>query len=894
MLRDMIKRASQLASLKQIALQRQTWSLCRGNTRPYTNLSSSASPKSFSPTRRIAFSSKSLVGHHPLVPDNAWKTTFVLCHCLPVCSVRVHSTNPSQKSKDRLCSVCQNLDLGMIFEHGINEDRSLAAEEPENGALVRPSPEVQRLWQEERERGALSSLSAEDHNHMLDIARPAIDIGYLDTIPDKAEECALCELIVMAAFMSHPDLFEEDDNEDFVLVDLDERLRCYLLTFPADETQEFRSQDTGPSATYIEIQFRAAGGQRLLPGHHLLQDARDAKPGHNENIPTFGGGGARTRLYNARLIGKTQIDFGLLRSWMHFCEHNHTYPNCTDKTYGMRNSSMSFKVIDVHNRRVIDAPPGCRYLALSYVWGTPLAESLASRKEVVEPVCSFPREIPDTLPRTIEDAIFLVKQLGESFLWVDSLCIDQNSPTDKGSQVRFMDRIYGNAFLTIIAVYGDNADAGLPGVQLHSRYAEGQRWADINGTRVFVSLPSLATELSQNNWNHRGWTYQEGLLSPRCLIFTQSQVYWKCSAELLSESIAEGEDSQRKWVKPAQWYDTFSSPTLAGAVNRDGYALSKKAVAANGVEYLSYAAHVERYTSRLLSFESDALPAFTGILNALSRRSYSKMIWALPDSIFDLALLWKTESRSAGSKGRRPDIPSWSWVSWSGEVTYDREIKAGYVTLGTHALPVNEYWYESADSHKLKIIQEVDLDVDDDDDDDEEKQSAQNDGSMQESLSDENLLEKSAPPSPLTLFLYFEAESAKFTLQATATFLHQFCITPNVSATTAAKELFEPDIGETVWIDDPWDGETNPNDDESEPPRERFVGKEWEFIKMSTWDETEVLQYKTAEYARYKEPVHNVLMIEWKDDTAYRMGMGSIKASIWEKAKPLRKSIKLG
>lgn len=63
---------------------------------------------------------------------------------------------------------------------------------------------------------------------------------------------------------------------------------------------------------------------------------------------------------------------------------------------------------------------------------------------------------------------------------------------------------------------------------------------------------------------------------------------------------------------------------------------------------------------------------------------------------------------------------------------------------------------------------------------------------------------------------------------------------------------------------------------------------------MSIWDESDVLEYEIEEYKRYKEPVYNVLMIEWRGDTAFRVGMGHIKVSIWENADPGRKSIKLG
>lgn len=249
---------------------------------------------------------------------------------------------------------------------------------------------------------------------------------------------------------------------------------------------------------------------------------------------------------------------------------------------------------------------------------------------------------------------------------------------------------------------------------------------------------------------------------------------------------------------------------------------------------MGYVAHVEAYCSKDLSFESDALPAITGILNAISQRYYSKMIWALPESILDLALLWKASSRHIGARGRRrPNVPSWSWVSWSAEVTYDCEIDTGYPTLEDRVRPVNEYWCQGVDPHRTKIIQKMSFEDDYNHSDNHNNVSVDSqDGKEKAMKSDSNSLDfvssdyqaVVSPASPLTPFLYFEAESARFTMQPMAINYSQFCIAPDISATTAADEGFEPDVGETVWLDDPWDSEIDPTN-ETIPQRERFIGK---------------------------------------------------------------------
>ena len=72
---------------------------------------------------------------------------------------------------------------------------------------------------------------------------------------------------------------------------------------------------------------------------------------------------------------------------------------------------------------------------------------------------------PENLPQTIEDSITFTRNLGIGYLWVDAVCIDQspNSP-DKEAQIKIMDLIYEGALATIVALHGDSAKSGLPGV----------------------------------------------------------------------------------------------------------------------------------------------------------------------------------------------------------------------------------------------------------------------------------------------------------------------------------------------------------------------------------------------------------------------------------------------
>ena len=73
------------------------------------------------------------------------------------------------------------------------------------------------------------------------------------------------------------------------------------------------------------------------------------------------------------------------------------------------------------------------------------------------------------LSKTIEDAISLTQRLDERFLWIDALCVLQDDDDDKSRRIHEMDHIYSSACCTTVAAFGNDSNAGLPGVSPASR-----------------------------------------------------------------------------------------------------------------------------------------------------------------------------------------------------------------------------------------------------------------------------------------------------------------------------------------------------------------------------------------------------------------------------------------
>jgi hypothetical protein len=130
----------------------------------------------------------------------------------------------------------------------------------------------------------------------------------------------------------------------------------------------------------------------------------------------------------------------------------------------------------------------------------------------------------------------VTKSLGYEYLWVDMLCIDQQSEEDKHRQIAIMDQIYRSADLTIIVAAGGDCGDGIHGVS--ERCRPPRMSIKIGNTILVEDKEKAVTQINYSIWRSRGWTFQEGLLSRRRLVFTDNQMLFSC----LSSQVIEPEE----------------------------------------------------------------------------------------------------------------------------------------------------------------------------------------------------------------------------------------------------------------------------------------------------------------------------------------------------------------
>jgi hypothetical protein len=353
------------------------------------------------------------------------------------------------------------------------------------------------------------------------------------------------------------------------------------------------------------------------------------------------------------LVGRyrpQRCDPSLFRSWIDWCDQEHKECHLPE------NDTLKgpIRLIDTNQQKLetfdLWDRASRRYIALSYVWGKGPHSYILTKANLQ--TLHGPGGLKD-LPPTIADTIELVKRLGETYLWIDALCIVQDDPDDKNIQIPQMRAIYSNAYLTVIAASGDAVGAGLPGIMADRPEQPNVQIGELSvlGT---AATPKQAKPfgsgqsgpLTRTNWSTRGWTYQEELLSRRCLCILEEQVIWKCKcADWLEDMNLEAINCKFKWH---DLRNESGVPDLS--VKNFGYL-------------------VQQYTLRDLTYETDIINAFSGIMDVIP----DEFFWGIPLSTFAEYLCW---SRAPGrldfdqilTRRTTVEAPTWSWMAWKGAI----------------------------------------------------------------------------------------------------------------------------------------------------------------------------------------------------------------------------------
>ena len=323
---------------------------------------------------------------------------------------------------------------------------------------------------------------------------------------------------------------------------------------------------------------------------------------------------------------------------------------------------MSFyptRILDLSNDVVVlrEDSPFERYACLSHCWG-PVTDIVKTTKATL---AEFETQIPwDKLTNTFRDAIDICRRLGIFFLWIDSLCIIQDSTKDWKEQAGKMGDIYENAYVILAATKAKDSSQGcysqtepefigdaLPG------------YPDIYIRRILPDLPSRWTEKRDTQLStpllHRAWCYQEIRLARRVLHFCAQEVIWQCQAMRRSES----GDSDEDFGKNKPIYDMLIYDVVPY------WKLAEKPT-------LLWYRTVQEYSGLNLTFESDKMPALAALTQRMEvLRADDQFLAGLWRKTLLFDMLWKVWPQETHGRPATRSIPTWSWASVHGQVMWD-------------------------------------------------------------------------------------------------------------------------------------------------------------------------------------------------------------------------------
>lgn len=319
------------------------------------------------------------------------------------------------------------------------------------------------------------------------------------------------------------------------------------------------------------------------------------------------------------------------------------------------------------------------YVALSHCWGkkrflTTTLENISDHYDQIRFI---------TLTKTFQDVVIAARQMGVRFVWIDSLCIIQNSREDWLRESVQMNEIYRRALFTIAPAHANSGAAGCfvkrDGLLQFPLELPPRKSRDDPPKTLFMPTPRLGlVPCADAPLYGRAWVLQEQILSPRLLFYDGSQLRWECLSSYGSEGSPHGGSSRQIG---------FMQSVRSGIMDSRADFFDYPAVAdINGKlwQHHHFLKVVMDFTHRAMTNITDRLIAIAGIAGAIQQRTTNEYLAGLWRDQLPYGLLWSVPfmheytapyagrmfTIPIGTRHETPLAPSWSWASVTLPVVY--------------------------------------------------------------------------------------------------------------------------------------------------------------------------------------------------------------------------------
>lgn len=387
--------------------------------------------------------------------------------------------------------------------------------------------------------------------------------------------------------------------------------------------------------------------------------------------------------------------WGLVTKWYTDCTKNHK--RCSE--YGAGAQWYPTRLLDLNSDGDTDKISLCitkerqmqgPYLTLSHCWGTTPIKVLT--KESLYNISVDGLSI-SRLAKTFQDTIGVARKLGIRYLWIDSLCILQDSTADWQNESSQMHLVYHHAMCNIAATGGSDSNAGL------YTNRDSSMVSPIIVTAAPLGQPSKDyCVVDRNFWElkmkkaplyQRAWFLQERLLAIRMLHFGSEQLFWECHELNACETFPGG--------LPKLCVDSSTDSKISNLISRSRMMTPTLSASSSRTQIESERTHefikrsawckvVTQYMRAALTMERDKVVAMSAIARRFAEVLNDRYLAGIWESHLTTWLLWSVcdTKQTNGLSSVRPKVyraPSWSFFSIDAEIKIsfpprDRKLEA--------------------------------------------------------------------------------------------------------------------------------------------------------------------------------------------------------------------------
>ncbi|KAF5713751.1 transcription factor C2H2 [Fusarium globosum] len=415
------------------------------------------------------------------------------------------------------------------------------------------------------------------------------------------------------------------------------------------------------------------------PAYHILYRSTPLSPFQvlaDEESPAAISGDVTGRLLSSKTSSDDHVR--VLSRWLQQCQESHE--ECRVSLSG--SPLLNPEVTDLPNRcievsRNSDGTRGLRlketggrrgkYITLTHRWIQPDTANASTVQ--INYSDRLQGKALDHLPAHFEDAFDLALKMNIPFLWIDSLCIIQDSQQDWMIEASQMAKYYQNSFFTV-AGFGVTRDTGLfattdqdlgPNlVRLPYRDRQGDQKGYFFVCHVDHSevKGQYDREIAQSDLLSRGWIFQEWILSRRVISYTRTACFYQC--QRTSPRTTTSNDVNLSILNDKHADISLKNHFRLDSLKEDESIFQKWRFAVHTYSSL----HLTNAGQDRLSALAGISQEFATVINRLMDQKdhwgsfYLSGLWA-GDIV--AGLLWEMDGSC--SDKRLSGIPTWSWAS---------------------------------------------------------------------------------------------------------------------------------------------------------------------------------------------------------------------------------------